>query len=234
VDFGLNARLTPSDYLGVDMNPVRELKRAHEATKVRAKDSADAGTIERGQASLEQDVQALERAGNKLETAGRTVHQVEDLLTDALTGFRANHAEGKHPSANERLLKSADETASDIVGFARFGEEMVFPPSAMPLKFEQKQAANAYAGHKKAFKEQQSLTEHPAVADVLGRTNERLRGEGGVLPTLSQLAETGAADPAGTDESLTDLKDGMGESRAEIEATRAAITAENPHIDVAS
>lgn len=234
MDFGLNARLTPSDYLGVDMNPVRELKRAHEATKVRAKDSSDAGTIARGQSSIEQDVQALERAGDKLEAAGRTVHQVEDLLTDALTGFRANHAEGKHPSANERLLRSADETASEIVGFARFGEEMVFPPSAMPLKFEQKQAATAYALHKKAFIEQQSLSDHPVVAYVIDRTNEKLRGEGGVLPTLSQLAETGAADVVGTDESLTGLKQGMGESRVEIEEAKAVITPQNPHIDVAS
>ena len=235
MDFGVNAPLTPSDYVGVDMTPIRELKRAHEATKVPPTSSADGGTIQRGQVSPEKDAKSLERAGQKLETAGRAVHQVEDLLHDTLTGFRTNRAADQPESANERLLRSADETANEIVSYVRYDEEMVFPPTSMPLRFEQKQALGAYAKQKKALKDQRSLEDLPVVSDVLQRTNEKLRGEGGVLPTLSVLSETGARDPEGTDETLSGLKDGMGVSRQEIDAARLKVTANGSgRIDVAS
>jgi hypothetical protein len=237
VDFGINARLTPADYVGVDMTPVRELKRAQEAERVRAKSDPDAGTIARGQQPLEQQAQALERASKKLESAGQTVHQVEDLLHDTLSGFRANRAEHRHPAANERLLKSADETAADIVGLARFDEEALFPPTTSPIKFEEKKAVNAYAQHAAAMRQQRGTTDPPEVAEVLGKTNVRLRGEGGVLPTLGELAETGARDPDATEGSLQGLSEDMSASRHELAAVRqglAAPGATDGRIDVAS
>lgn len=241
MDFGINARLTASDYVGVDMAPVREAKRAHEASKVRSKDQAEAGTIKREQESLEQAVQRLERASQKLETAGRTVHQVEDLLDDTLSGFRANRAENRPASANQRLLQSADETAHDIVGFARFDEEMVFPPSGSPIRFEHAQARNAYAKHNKALRDHRGTNDSPEVRDVIDRTNYRLRGEGGVLPTLNLLSEKGHENPELTEDSLSGLKQGMNDSRAEIDSTRRRVlegakenTPLDAHIDVAS
>ena len=136
MDIGINARLTPSDYTGVDMTPVRELRRAHEARQVRAKDQSDSGNISRGQQSVQQETERLERASKKLETAGRVVHQVVDLLQDTLIGLRLNRKELRPTSANQQLLQSADETANDIVGFARFDEEALFPPNTSPIKFE--------------------------------------------------------------------------------------------------
>ncbi len=245
MDFGINARLTAADYVGVDMTPVRELKKAQEGEKVRAKHEPAGGTVGRGLPSLEQQAQALERASKKLETAGQTVHQVEDLLHDTLSGLRANRAENRPYAANERLLKSADETAADIVGFARFDDEAIFPPSTSPIKFEEKKAVNAYAKHSAALREQRGKNDLPDVADVIGRTNEKLRGEGGVLPTLGELADSGSRDQEATDRSLTGLKDGMTRSRRDIakvhlrvQARReSALNDEGPadaHIDVAS
>lgn len=241
MDFGINARLTPSDYVGVDMTPVREMKRAHEATKVHAKSQPEAGTASRDLESAEQAVQRLERASRKLEAAGRTVHQVEDLLDDTLSGYRANRAENQLPSSNQRLLQSAGETAGDIVGFSRFDEEMVFPPDSSPIRFEAQRAKDAYAKQARAFNEQRNTNDMPEVRDVIARTNHKLRGEGGVLPTLNLLSEKGHEDPDLTETSLTGLKKGMNDSRAEIDSTRRRVqegakenTPLDAHIDVAS
>ena len=239
MDFGINSRLTASDYASLDLTPVRELKRAQEAEKVQPKHQPDAGTITREQQSLEQNAQALERASKKLETAGQAVHQVEDLLHDTLDGLRAIRVEHRHPAASERLLKSADETANDIVGFARFDEEQLFPPTSSPLRLEEKKALSAYERHAAAVRAHRGKTDLPEVAEVLGRTNEKLRGEGGVLPTLGALAQTGARDPDATDLSLTGLKDGMTASREEISAVQSGVSqrrgaAHDGHIDVAS
>jgi hypothetical protein len=242
VDFGNIGRLTPADYAGLDLTPVRELKRAHDGEKVRAKHEPQGGTVSREQTSLERQAQALERASKKLESAGQTVHQVEDLLHDTLTGFRANRAEHRHPTANERLLRSADQTAADIVGYARFDEETLFPPSTSPIKFEAKKAVTAYGSHAAAMRAGQ---DPPEVAAALGKTRERLRGEHGVLPTLGRLAETGAKDPDGTDRALSGLTLDLSQARRELAETRSglmerrekALNDEGPgntHIDVAS
>jgi hypothetical protein len=208
---------------------------------VRAKDQSDAGTIARGQASVEQKVQGLERASKKLETAGRTVHQVEDLLLDTLLGFRQNRRENKPSSANQSLLQSADETASDIVGMARFDEEMVFPPESSPIKFEEKKAVDAYKRHDKAMKEQSNRLDPPVAAVALTNARQRLRGEDGVLPTLGRLSQDGHLDPRSTDRSLVVLHKGMNDSRAELDSARRSVQEQalesgppDAHIDVAS
>ena len=225
MDFRISGRLTPAEYAGLDLTPVRELKKAQEGEKVRAKDQPQGGTIERGQPSLEQKAQALERASKKLESAGQTVHQVEDLLHDTLTGFRSNRAEDRHPAANERLLRSADETAADIVSYARFDEEALFPPSTSPIKFETKKAMSAYGAHSAAMRESRGRADPPEVADAMGRTTERLRGEGGVLPTLGRLAAEGTRDLDETDRSLVVLRDQMGASRRELAQANAGVRA---------
>jgi hypothetical protein len=245
VDFGINARLTQADYVGVDLNPVRELKKAQDGEKVRAKHQPEGGNVGRGLQSLEQQAQALERASKKLETAGQTVHQVEDLLHDTLSGFRANRAENRPHAANERLLKSADETAADIVGFASFDEEALFPPSTSPLRFEEKKALSAYAKQIAAHREQRGMSDPPDVAEVIEGTREKLRGEDGVLPTLGELALTGGRDPDETDDKLSGLKEDMTHSRRDIAQVHLsvqtrrneALSGEGPadaHIDVAS
>lgn len=245
MDFGINTRLTAGDYVGVDMTPIRELKKANEGEKVRAKHEASGGSVSRSLQSLEQQAQALERASKKLETAGQTVHQVEDLLHDTLQGFRANNAENRPVAANERLLRSADQTAADIVGFARYDEEALFPPSTSPIRFEEKKAVSAYARHDAAVREQRGKNDPPEVAAAIGRTNDRLRGKEGVLPTLGELAETGARDPERTDRSLSGLTLDLSMVRRELAETRSglmerrdkALNDEGPantHIDVAS
>ena len=245
MDFGINTRLTAGDYVGVDMTPIRELKKANEGEKVRAKQEASGGTVSRSLQSLEQQAQALERASKKLETAGQTVHQVEDLLHDTLQGFRANNAENRPVAANERLLRSADQTAADIVGFARYDEEALFPPSTSPVKFEEKKAVNAYARHDAAVRELRGKSDPPEVAAAIGRTNDRLRGKEGVLPTLGELAETGARDPERTDRSLSGLKLDLSHARRDLAETRQSVLERrdaaldddgpgNTHIDFAS
>lgn len=223
MDFGINTRLTPGDYIGVDMTQVRELKRAHESNTVRAKSESNAGTINNGQRSIEQEVQQLENASKKLEAAGRTVHQVEDLLQDTLIGFRLNRQESRPASANQRLLQSADETANDIVGFARFDQEMLFPPNNSPIKFEEQKAVDAYSKHKKAMKDVRHRNDPPDAAHALAVTHERLRGDDGVLPTLGRLSQNGHEDPAGTDRSLVGLHKGMNDSRAELDSARKRV-----------
>jgi hypothetical protein len=223
------------------MTPVRELRRAHEARQVRAKDQSDSGNISRGQQSVQQETERLERASKKLETAGRVVHQVVDLLQDTLIGLRLNRKELRPTSANQRLLQSADETANDIVGFARFDEEALFPPNSSPIKFEEQRAVKAYAQHKKTMDETQNRTDPPEAALALALTNDRLRGDGGVLPTLGRLSKTGHEDPEGTDRSLIGLHRGMYDSRVELDSARKRVqnmASENgptgANIDVAS
>jgi hypothetical protein len=172
------------------------------------------------------------------------VHQVEDLLHDTLNGFRANRAENRPHAANERLLKSADETAAEIVGYASFDEEALFPPSTSPLRFEEKKALSAYAKQIAAHREQRGLTDPPDVAEVIDRTREKLRGEDGVLPTLGELALAGARDPDDTDDKLSGMKQDMALSRSDIAEVQVGVRTRhaavlgggpaNAHIDVAS
>lgn len=228
MDFSINARLTQADAIGVDLTPLRELRRAQEAARVNPKGQTGHGSILRGHESAQQTAQVVERAARQLEAADGTVHQVEDLLHDTISGFRTNRNLREPPIATERLLRSASEVAQDIVGFARFDEEMLFPPLASPVKIEYRKAARAYAGQSKG----KVMSEPPAARAVLADVNHRLRGPRGVLPTLDSLADSGIDDLDATDTSLAELRASMGESRNEISAVVSGLaTGNKPGLD---
>ncbi|HXH59719.1 MAG TPA: hypothetical protein VNI20_00010 [Fimbriimonadaceae bacterium] len=212
MELNINPLITQADTIAVDLTPVRELRRAQESKRVQEKGKSSQGQIWRGQQSLQQTAQ-------RLQAAGRTVNRVEGLLHDTLKGLRSNMKAFEPPYATIRLLRTADEVAREIIGFARFDQQEIFPPLASPLKFEQKKAVKAYTGNSGS---------NP-VNNLLTETNKRLRGPGGVLPTLGELSRTGVRDLESTDAALKGLRDSMTDSHARLTSARSGLG--QPSID---
>jgi len=220
VDFGITARLAAASYIGLDPSRVRELKRLQNRKKVSSKDAAGSGDDSCEHGSLAQEAAALERAGRKLQSAGHTVHQVEDLLQDTIDGIQSNQSKDLPVVANERLLRSAEELATDIVGYARFENEQLFPNLEPPAHFDAQRALGAYAAQRRARRWQLGLDEPPGVREAMHRAGERLRGPDGVIPTLGTLADGRHSNPDAATDSLGRLKDGARASRREIESVK--------------
>lgn len=219
MDFGITARLAAASYIGLYPSRTRELKRLQDLRKVRSKDSAGSRDG-RDHAALAHEAEALERAGRKLQSAGHTVHQVEDLLQDTIDGIHSNRNKDLPVVANERLLRSAEELATDIVGYARFEEEQLFPNLEPPEHFDAQRALGAYAAQRRAMSKEMGLDEPVGVREVMRRAAKRLRGPDGVIRTLDALAGGRHSDPEAATDSLGRLKDGARASRHDIESVK--------------
>ncbi|MCH7945884.1 MAG: hypothetical protein IIC73_07735 [Armatimonadetes bacterium] len=220
MDFGITARLATASYIGLYPSRVGELKRLRHQGKVRPKGPAGSPDDVCEHRSLAQEAEVLERAGRKLQSAGHTVHQVEDLLQDTIDGIHSNQSKDLPVVANERLLRSAEELATDIVGYARFEEEQLFPNLEPPAHFDAQGALGAYAAQRRTRRWQLGLDEPPGVREVMHRAGERLRGPDGVIPTLGTLADGRHSDPDAATDSLGRLKDGARASRRDIESVK--------------
>lgn len=220
MEFGTSARLATASYIGLGPSPVRELKRLRYREKIRPKDPAGSPDDDREHASLAQQAEALERAGRKLQSAGHTVHQVEDLLQDTIDGIQSNQSKDLAVAANEQLLRSAEELATGIVGYARFEGKQLFPNLEPAAHFDAQRALGAYAVQRRARRRQLGLDEPTGVSEVMHRAGERLRGRDGVIPTLGTLADGRHSDPHAATESLGRLKDGARASRLDIESVK--------------
>ena len=177
-----------------------------------------ADVLEHG--SLAQEAGTLERAGRKLQSAGHTIYQVEDLLQDTIDGIQSNERRELPVIANERLLWSAEELATDIVGYARFDDEQLFPNLEPPAHFDAHRALGAYAAQRRALPQQVEVDEPPVVSEVIQRAAERLRGPDGVIATLGGLAGGRHSNPDDTTDSLGRLKEGARATRHDIESVK--------------
>lgn len=229
MDFGNYTRLASADYIGLDMSSVRSLKRAQDKAKVRTKDSSNSGSVSRDSASPERE--ARKRAGKKLDTAGHTIHQVEDILADTILGIRSNFSKGLPTIVNDKLLKSAEEMAEDIVGYARHDGELLFPISSGPIHAVTVRALGAYGAQSSSLKAGRGEVDLPQVRDVIEQTNEKLRGEEGVLPRISELAEKGTADELETVRDLSSIRKDARTTRREIEEIKSEFVDEKLDLD---
>ena len=218
MDFGEYTRLASANNIGLNLNSVRELKEAQERRRVRSKDPARQGAFGRDEEPARRH--ALERAGKKLEAAGHTVHQVEDLLADTIIGIRANYSKGLPIIASDRLLESAAEMADDILGYARHDGVPLLPNVKTPTDAMAKKALGAYDVQKEALKSAREGREPPEVRDVILKTNERLRGDDGVIPKIGELSESRTSSAEETTESLGELQTDVNSSRKDIEQVK--------------
>lgn len=217
MDFSNYTRLVSANYIGLDLSAVRELKRSQERRKVRSKDSASSGSVGRDQAN---EQRTLERAGRKLDAAGHTVHQVEDLLADTIIGIKANYRKGLPIIASDRLLESAAEMADDILGYARHEGEPLFPAINPATDARTMKALGAYEVQKGALKADRDGKEPPEVRAVIKKTNAKLRGEDGVIPKIGELSQAGASGAEETSDSLDELQQDVNSTRKEIEQVK--------------
>ncbi|MCH8980246.1 MAG: hypothetical protein IH945_13560 [Armatimonadetes bacterium] len=218
VYFGISARLATASYIGLGPSRVRELKRLRYRKKVRTRDPSGPpdDVLEHG--SLAQEAGTLERAGRKLQSAGHTIYQVEDLLQDTIDGIQSNEQRELPVIANERLLCSAEELATYIVGYARFEDEQLFPNLEPAAHLGAHRALGASSAQRRALRQQVEVDEPFAVREVIQRAAERLRGPDGVISTLGGLAGGRHSNPDDTTDSLGRLKEGARASRHDIES----------------
>ena len=220
MEFGTSARLAAASFIDLNLSRVLELQKLRYRGKVRPTDPAGSLDDDREHASLAPEAEALERAGRKLQSAGHTIHQVEDLLQDTIDGIQSNQSKDLPVAANERLLRSAEELVTDIVGYARFEDEPLFPNLGRPAQFDAQRALGAYAAKKRSLRQQLGIDEPPGVREVVQAAGEWLRGPGGVIPTLGTLADGRHANPDAATDSLGRLKEGARASRRDIESVK--------------
>ena len=171
---------------------------------------------------------------DRLEAAAQTVSQIEDLLNSTLDGLRENAATQAPWLANQRLLRSADATASDLVKSSSFEGKSIFVDQSQNLAT--RKALHAYAAQTDSNR---SIGDRiPAVEAAIRQATLYLTGPNGVLQTLTALANSGSQQQISAEPLLTRLAEDMRAARETLNLVRThhlaptlAGLADSPRLD---
>ena len=208
MDFGLDPNTSPTNEYRLD--PARFWASRNASPAGVARSSAPS------RLDAARSVREIKTLSARLEAAEQTVSQVEDLLNSTLAGLRDNAATQGSWLANQRLLRSADATASDLVRSSSFEGKHLFVDEAQNL--ETRKALHAYAAQGDG---RRSINDRTLAAEAAIRQAERyLTGPGGVLQTLAALAGTGSPQQTSAEPLLARLAEDMRAALETLELVR--------------
>ena len=176
-------------------------------------------------------VREIRKLSARLEAAAQTISQIEDLLNSTLDGLRENATAQTPWLANQRLLSSAEATASDLAKSSNFEGDHLFVDQSQNLAT--RKALHAYAAQR-----DRTVARIPAAEAAIRQTAQFLNGPNGVLQTLAALADAGSPQQISAEPLLSRLAADMRTARETLDYVRTqhlapmiAGVADDPRLD---
>ena len=208
MDFGINPNASTNNEFRLDPARFWASRNASPAGVAR---SAAASKLDAARS-----VREIKKLSDRLEAAGQTVSQIQDLLNSTLDGLRENAATQAPWLANQRLLRSAEVTARDLIETSSFEGKHLFVDKSQNLAT--RKALHAYAAQGDSKRSIGDRT--PAAEAAIRQATLYLTGPNGVLQTLTALANSGSQQQISAEPLLTRLAEDMRAARETLDLVR--------------